>query len=461
MKIIFLQTDVLFFSFLGIVVGYFCLIFKRKQTFDRWKSIFEKPLASSASVILMFYLIVAVFDSIHFEVVEKSPNFRVGQVVSVLDRHLISLSKKVERTYSAPLAYRSYAKETVLSDNGKIERVYPRLTHAGSHLDNPESEHTKDLLCISLDGFVRGILIWTFWIACFFIIRIVIFQINFSEEFHQFFRKKSIAYPILTVGIISIIVGICIELSAYYHVLGTDKVGQDILYQSLKSIRTGVIIGTLTTLVIIPFALIFGVAAGYFGGWVDDIIQFLYTTLSSIPGVLLIAASALMLEVYMAKQGDFFENLTVRADLRLLALCVILGITAWTGLCRYIRAETLKLKESDFVAASIAFGGSSYRTILRHIIPNLMHIVMIAVVLDFSGLVLAEAALSYIDIGVDPSMESWGNMINGARLELARDPVVWWALVSAFLFMFFLVLAANIFADAVRDSFDPKLKETL
>jgi peptide/nickel transport system permease protein len=78
------------------------------------------------------------------------------------------------------------------------------------------------------------------------------------------------------------------------------------------------------------------------------------------------------------------------------------------------------------------------------------------VVLDFSGLVLAEAVLAYIDIGVDPSMNSWGNMINGARLEMAREPVVWWSLLSAFLFMFTLVLAANLFSDAVRDAFDPR-----
>lgn len=87
-----------------------------------------------------------------------------------------------------------------------------------------------------------------------------------------------------------------------------------------------------------------------------------------------------------------------------------------------------------------------------------MHIVLITLVLDFSGLVLAEAVLSYINIGVDPTMNSWGNMINSARLELARDPIVWWSLAAAFMFMFALVLAANLFADVVRDAFDPRLR---
>ena len=86
-----------------------------------------------------------------------------------------------------------------------------------------------------------------------------------------------------------------------------------------------------------------------------------------------------------------------------------------------------------------------------------MHLVIVAIVLDFSGLVLAEAVLSYVGVGVDPSMISWGNMINSARLEMAREPVVWWSLMAAFLLMFILVLAANLFADTVRDAFDPRV----
>jgi peptide/nickel transport system permease protein len=259
-------------------------------------------------------------------------------------------------------------------------------------------------------------------------------------------------------AVVCALAGVCAALAPYYHIFGTDKVGIDVFYQSLKSIRTGLMIGTLTTLVMLPFAIVLGVCAGYFRGWVDDVIQYFYTTLSSIPAVLLIASAALILEVYMSKNAESFTSLVARADLRLLALCVILGITSWTGLCRMLRGETLKLKEIDFVEASRAFGVGHATIILKHMVPNIMHIVMISIVLDFSGLVLAEAVLSYIDIGVDPSMESWGNMINSARLELAREPVVWWSLLAAFVFMFVLVLAANLFADAVRDAFDPRLR---
>ena len=133
-------------------------------------------------------------------------------------------------------------------------------------------------------------------------------------------------------------------------------------------------------------------------------------------------------------------------------------MTSWTGLARLLRAETLKLSQVEFVLAAQALGVASGRILSRHILPNVMHIVLITVVLDFSGLVLAEAVLSYVSIGVDPTTISWGNMINSARLELAREPVVWWSLAAAFVFMFSLVLSANLFADVVRDAFDPRLR---
>ncbi|MEK6686696.1 MAG: ABC transporter permease, partial [Pseudomonadota bacterium] len=245
-------------------------------------------------------------------------------------------------------------------------------------------------------------------------------------------------------------------LATHYHVLGTDKVGQDILYQSLKSIRVALVIGTLTTLIMLPFALLLGIMAGYFRGWIDDVIQYTYTTLNSIPSVLLIAAAVLMMQVYIETHPELFETIAARADLRLLFLCIILGITSWTGLCRLLRGETMKLRELEYIQAAHAFGVSHWRIISRHILPNVMHIVLIATVMDFSGLVLAEAVLSYVGVGVDPSMISFGTMINAARLEMAREPMVWWALLAAFGFMFTLVLSANLFADAVQNALDPR-----
>lgn len=246
------------------------------------------------------------------------------------------------------------------------------------------------------------------------------------------------------------------------HLLGTDKVGSDVLFSALKGIRTGVVIGTGATIIMIPFAILFGVLAGFYGGVVDDIIQYIYTTLSSIPSILLIVAFMLIFATKGYQGGlitekDLLLGIFVPND-RLLWLCVILGVTSWTGLCRLIRGETLKLRELEYVQAAQAFGVSRLRIIARHIVPNVMHLALITFVLLFSDLVLAEAVLSYLGIGVGPEVGSWGNMINSARLELSREPVVWWSLLGAFIFMFALVLPANIFGDAIRDALDPKLR---
>ena len=261
----------------------------------------------------------------------------------------------------------------------------------------------------------------------------------------------------LTLGVLALLAVPAIVLSSSYHVLGTDKVGNDVFYLTLKSIRTALVIGTLTTVALLPLAATLGILAGYLGGRTDDAIQYVYTTLNSIPGVLLIAAAALMMQVVIDGHPHWFATAAERADARLLALCLILGVTSWTGLCRLLRAETLKLRELEYVEAARAFGVSNARIMARHILPNLMHIVLIALVMDFSAFVLFEAVLSYVGIGVDPSTISFGTMINAARMELAREPIVWWSLSAAFVFMFVLVLTANIFSDAVRDAFDPRL----
>ena len=139
-------------------------------------------------------------------------------------------------------------------------------------------------------------------------------------------------------------------------------------------------------------------------------------------------------------------------------LCLILGLTGWAGLCRLLRAETLKLRELDYIQAARAFGVGHLTIMVRHLLPNLMHIVLITLVLEFSGLVLYEAVLSYLGIGVDPATPSFGTMIDAARLEMSRDPMVWWNLAGAFLFLLTLVLSANILADAVQDAFDPRMR---
>jgi peptide/nickel transport system permease protein len=229
-----------------------------------------------------------------------------------------------------------------------------------------------------------------------------------------------------------------------------------VLFQTYKSIRTAFVIGSLATLATLPLAVVLGIMAGYFKGWVDEAIQYLYTVLSSVPNILLIAACVLMVQVFLDKRPELFETGLERSDLKLFLLCAVLGLTGWAGLCRLLRAETLKLRELDYVQAAQAFGVGHTQIMKRHVFPNVAHLMLIVTVLEFSSLILYEAVLSYVGVGVDPSMNSFGGMINLARNEMSRDPVVWWPFAAAFTFMVTLVLASNLFADGVRDAFDPR-----
>ncbi|MGE8680337.1 MAG: ABC transporter permease, partial [Achromobacter marplatensis] len=364
-----------------------------------------------------------------------------------------------EKNYSQPLAANLFLKETMVVD-GKPVRDYPRLRGAATHLTHPEEQHTGDVLKrlgIGLAGGLGVALLATIILyAC-----LARRTGSASEAASQLlgghadipWRAMAVTFTLLCLT-----AGALAGLSSGYHALGTDRIGNDVLWQALKSIRTALVIGSLTTIAMLPPAIIFGIAAGYFKGKVDDAIQYLYTTITSIPGVLLVAACALMMQVYIDNHADLFDTSVARADLRLFLLCMILGLTGWAGLCRLLRAETLKLRELEYVQAARAFGVSHWRIMTRHLLPNVAHLVLITVVLEFSGLVLYEAVLSYLGIGVDPSMNSFGSMINGARLEMSRDPMIWWSLMTAFIFMLALVLAANLFADAVRDAFDPRTR---
>ncbi|MBB1074688.1 ABC transporter permease [Rhodoferax sp. 4810] len=455
MTLVILTTDALLFLLVIGIISFGIYAARREHLRAPWRHVVRSSIAVAALIICSSYLIIGLLDSIHLR---TSPT--ATQVVSVFDLWCDSLRTRDEKTYSAPFATHALAKETVMQADGTVMRVYPRLQYGGAHLIDPVHDRNSDILRTALLGMIQGLFAWT-------LVVLAVIQL-FAWHSRQPFNTALTAVwrgdtdipwrtAFITCAALFIVGFISAELSQHYHILGTDKVGGDVFYQSLKGIRTGLVIGTLTTLVMLPAAIVLGIMAGYFRGWVDDVIQYLYTTLSSIPGVLLIAAAILMLQTYMTNHAEDFNSLVERADLRLLFLCLILGITSWTGLCRLLRGETLKLRQADYVQAALSLGVRHSTILSRHILPNVLPLVMITLVLDFSGLVLAEAVLSYVNIGVDPTMHSWGNMINSARLELAREPIVWWSLTAAFLFMFILVLAANLFADVVRDAFDPRM----
>jgi peptide/nickel transport system permease protein len=444
---IILWTDALIYILVVAISLSVFFIGRQPQMRRPIKKIGASKTGMISLVVLVFFVVIGLLDSVHF----KSTESRTQEIISLLDYWAKPLRAQGEKTYSAPFAAHLYSKETITLDDGTTHWGYPRLKYGGAHLQNPENERGVDLPIKALIGFAKG--------AGLIIMFMVLLWSNLHDRHKHLFTNSTSKAVWFVIFLLISTSYMLIYLSAYYHVLGTDKVGEDVFYQAIKSIRTGLVIGSLTTMIMLPLAITFGIMAGFFRGWVDDVIQYIYTTLNSIPGVLLIAASILMVQVYMSNHAEDFNSLIVRSDMRLLFLCLILGVTSWTGLCRMLRAETLKLREMEYVQAAQALGVRRGTILIRHILPNVMHIVLISVVLDFSGLVLAEAVLSYINIGVDPTTYSWGNMINGARLEMARDPVVWWSLLASFVFMFSLVLAANLFADTVRNAFDPRRAE--
>ena len=461
----YLSTDLLIYLLVCCAIFFIAYIRKQPHLSEPWKQVFKNKIAMSSAVVLSFFIIIGLMDSVHYRQADSaSSNIKEQasystEMLSLLDSSLNYISKNQERTYSAPFSIYSYAKENFTNSNGVKYRAYPRLIYAGSHLEQSNEKYMMDVVTKSIKGLSIGLGVSSLLIV------IVLFFIkkNNNESYRSVFLRilnghYELPWKVMLFTLMFIITFIVwlLYMSNFYHVMGTDKVGQDVFYLTLKSIRTGLVIGTLTTIIMLPFAIALGIMAGYFKGVVDDIIQYVYTTLTSIPGILLIVAVMLAIDVYIENHVELFETAIQRADLKLLALCVVLGITSWTGLCRLLRGEVFKLRELEYIQAARALGVSDFKIILSHIIPNVMHIVLIVVVLDFSGLVLAEAVLAYIGVGVDPSTISWGNMINSARLELAREPVVWWSLMAAFSFMFALVLAANLFSDAIRDAFDPR-----
>ncbi|MBX9631264.1 MAG: ABC transporter permease [Burkholderiales bacterium] len=465
-KPVVLWTDALIFALIAAIALFVWYTIRHEHLRAPWRKVMRSTGGMMAATVLSVYVLIGILDTLHYQralpLEKQTAEMRFApEVLSVLDALTEPLRLKQERTFSAPFATHAHSKETMQGADGTTRRDYPRLKFGGAHLKNPQTERAADVARGVLQGIALGALIWT--LASVILTGIVAAhrKTSFAGTSGALWRGE-LDVPwrtvLVTLGGLLLVGCSLAVLSGRYHVFGTDKVGQDVLWLTLKSIRTGLVIGTVTTLVMLPFALVLGIMAGYLKGWVDDVIQYVYTTLHSIPSVLLIAAAVLMMQVYMDTRPEIFDSVTRRADFRLLFLCIILGVTSWTSLCRLLRGEALKLRELEYVQAAQAFGVPRWKIMARHILPNVFHIVIITTVLGFSGLVLAEAVLSYVGVGVDPAMNSFGTMINAARLELAREPVVWWPLASAFVFMFLLVLSANLFADAVRDALDPRAR---
>lgn len=218
---------------------------------------------------------------------------------------------------------------------------------------------------------------------------------------------------------------------------GTDIFGRSVLLKTVYGAYVSMNVGLFSSLIALPIGVVLGASAGYFGGWIDDVITWFYTTISNIPSILLILSMALILG-----KG-------------LMSINIALGLSAWVGICRLIRGEFLKHKEREYVQAAKSLGAGNARRIFIHILPNVFHLIIIQFSFLFVGAIKTEVILSYLGLGVQ-GIPSWGTMIDEAKLELARG--VWWQLGAATLAMIIVVLALNILGDALRDALDPKLK---
>ncbi len=232
-------------------------------------------------------------------------------------------------------------------------------------------------------------------------------------------------------------VGESYETPSRQHWLGTDIFGRSVAAKIIKSTEMAMSIGFVVSLITIVFGVVLGALGGYFGGIVDELVSWICSTLASIPNIMLLIAFTFILG-----KG-------------ILAVYIALGMTNWVDVCRLIRGEVIRHKDREYVQAATAIGASNLSKLYKHILPNVLHIVIIQVSAIFQIAIKSEVILSYLGLGVQNS-PSWGVMINDAKVELLSG--VWWQITFATLAMFLIVLAFNILSDALRDALDPKLR---
>lgn len=228
--------------------------------------------------------------------------------------------------------------------------------------------------------------------------------------------------------------------------LGTDRQGRSILARAVYSIKVALEIGLIVGVISVLIGAVLGAAAGYYGGWIDQFVQWLYSTLSSVPDLVLLAVLAYMFT------DSYFDD-TSKPFLSLVPVYAAMCMSFWIGPCRVIRGETLKLKELEYVQAAKAIGFSRPYILLRHILPNTVHLMFINFSLLFIAAIKFEVVLSFLGLGVKTG-PSWGRMISEATQEVINGN--FWQIGAATVFMFVLVLAFNIVSDALQDAFDPK-----
>ena len=223
-----------------------------------------------------------------------------------------------------------------------------------------------------------------------------------------------------------------------HHLLGTDELGRDVLSRMIWGSRISLKVGFVAVGIAVIIGIIIGAAAGYYGGWVDDLLMRFVDMMLCFPSFFLILAVIAILEPSIYN------------------IMAVIGLTGWMGVARLVRAEFLRIREMDYVKAARSIGASDFRIVFRHILPNALNPVIVAATLGVAGAILTESALSFLGIGVQPPTPSWGNMLTAGKDNME---IAWWLSVYPGLAILITVLGYNLLGEGLRDILDPRLRE--
>ncbi len=250
---------------------------------------------------------------------------------------------------------------------------------------------------------------------------------------------------------------ICYAPPSFSHICGTDYQGRDVFMRTLAGSASALKVGTVAGLTAAFIGVSLGMIAGYFGGKTDETAVWIYSTFAAMPTLLFILAFALLFSQNFLSPalaaGFKFAAKLLNTEPGMIGVYLAIGLSGWVTLCRVVRGETMKLKNSGFVAAAKVAGVGNMRIIMRHILPNVFHLVIIYFTTLFAGAIMLEVIVSYLGLGMQ-SVPSWGVMISDGQTRLWSG--VWWEITSASSALFILVLALNILGDSLRDALDPK-----